>query len=103
MSEGSHQNDGVKVFVYGVASSCPKSIIEDEFARIGKVNHVYITGKGYAFVTFENLDDANEACKELNGATVDGQEIKVELAKPKREGERRYDNNRGYNSRGYNR
>ncbi len=65
--------DGYKVFVYGVHSSCPKTVIEDEFARIGKVNHVYITTKGYAFVSFANLDDAKEAIKELDGANIDGQ------------------------------
>ena len=35
-----------KLFVYGVNSSCPKDLIEDEFGRCGKVTDVYITGKG---------------------------------------------------------
>ena len=35
-----------KLFVYGVNSSCPKDLIEDEFSRCGKVTDIYITGKG---------------------------------------------------------
>ena len=35
-----------KLFVYGVNSRCPKDLIEDEFGRCGKVEDVYITGKG---------------------------------------------------------
>ncbi len=68
------------MFVYGVHSSCPRSVIEDEFTRIGKVLDVYITSKGYAFVTFGTMDDARAAIKELDGANIDGQEVKVELA-----------------------
>ena len=35
-----------KLFVYGVNSRCPKDLLEDEFGRCGKVEDVYITGKG---------------------------------------------------------
>ena len=35
-----------KLFVYGVNSRCPKDLLEDEFSRCGKVEDVYITGKG---------------------------------------------------------
>ena len=58
--------DGVKLFVYGVASSCPKSVIETEFERFGKTLDVFITGKGYAFVTMEDIDDAKELGKVLS-------------------------------------
>ena len=71
---------GTKLFVYGVSSSCPKSVIQREFDKFGKVDDVFITGKGYAFVTMEDEDEARDAVKELNGSTVDGQEIKVEIS-----------------------
>ena len=35
-----------KLFVYGVNSRCPKDLLEEEFGRCGKVDDVYITGKG---------------------------------------------------------
>ena len=49
-----------------------------EFDKFGRVDDVFITGKGYAFVTMEDIEDAKDAIKELNGATIDGQEVKVE-------------------------
>merc|ERR1712141_571401 len=41
---------------------------------------VYITEKGYAFVTMADDEGASQAVKELNGQVVDGQEIKVDNA-----------------------
>ena len=54
--------------------------------RCGVVEDVYNTGKGYAFVTMADQEGADKAIAELNGVTVDGQEIKVDAAKAPREG-----------------
>jgi len=70
-----------KLFVYGVNARCPRDVLEGEFARCGDVTDVYITEKGYAFVTMADQDAADAAVKELNGAVVDGQEIKVDNAR----------------------
>ena len=72
-----------KLFVYGVDSKCPKDILEEEFGKYGTVDDVYITEKGFAFVTMSEKDDALAAIKELNGEKIDGQEVKVEEARPK--------------------
>lgn len=69
-----------KLFVYGVNARCPREALEAEFSRCGEVTDVYITEKGYAFVTMADEDGANQAVKELNGQVVDGQEIKVDNA-----------------------
>jgi len=69
-----------KLFVYGVNARCPRDTLENEFARCGEVTDVYITEKGYAFVTMADDDAAQAAIKELNGSIVDGQEIKVDSA-----------------------
>ena len=45
--------------------------------RCGEVTDVYNTGKGYAFVTMVDEDAAQAAMRELNGASIDGQPIKV--------------------------
>ena len=58
---------GTKLFVYGVNRSCPKDLLEDKFAKIGAVSDVYITEKGYAFVTMADEGDAQAAVDELNG------------------------------------
>jgi len=70
-----------KLFVYGVNSNCPRETLEAEFARCGEVTDVYITEKGYAFVTMAQDSSADAACQELNGAVIDGQEIKVDRAR----------------------
>ena len=73
--------DGCRLFVYGVAEGTPNGDIQAEFDKYGPVVDTYNTGKGYAFVTFERKEDAEEATKELNGANVCGQQIKVDIAK----------------------
>ena len=69
-----------KLFVYGVHSSCPKDLLEEEFGRCGNVTDVYITQKGFAFVTMADQDGVDSAISKLNGTELDGQEIKVEQA-----------------------
>merc|ERR1719346_368295 len=69
-----------KLFVYGVNRRCPREELENEFSRCGEVTDVYITEKGFAFVTMADESGAAAAIKELNGAIVDGQEIKVDNA-----------------------
>merc|ERR1712226_1145329 len=75
-----------KLFVYGVNANCPKEKLEKEFSGLGEVTDCFITGKGYAFVTMANHEDAERAIEKLHGAEVDGQEIKVEEARARNEG-----------------
>ena len=72
--------DGRKLFVYGVRPSCPRDLLEREFSKSGHVNDIFITGKGYAFVTMADEDSAQAAIKQLNGQMIDGQKIKVNIA-----------------------
>ena len=51
--------------------------IQGEFEKFGQVVDVYNTGKGFAFVTFDRKEDAATATREMDGATVNGQQIKV--------------------------
>merc|ERR1719220_2135857 len=73
----------LKFFCYGVSASCPRDLLEDEFEKFGKVHEVFNSGKGYAFITMDDERDAKAAIDELNGTTIDGQEVKVELSKPR--------------------
>jgi RNA recognition motif-containing protein len=82
-------DDGIKIFVYGVNGSCPKDLLESEFAKSGRVTDIFNTGKGYAFVTMADERDAKIACEDLNGQTIDGQEVKVEIAHGKGSGKGR--------------
>ena len=73
-------SDGVKLFVYGVSASCPRDLLESEFGKCGRVNDIFNTGKGYVFVTMADERDAKIAVEDLNGTTLDGQEVKVEIS-----------------------
>ena len=50
---------------------------QGEFDKFGPITDVHNTGKGYAFVTFEDKDAAETAIREMDGATLNGQQIKV--------------------------
>ena len=78
----------VKLFVYGINANCPMDLLEDIFEKCGNVNDIFNTGKGYAFVTMADDVGANQAIRELNGTVIDGQEIKVEISRPKRRDDR---------------
>merc|ERR1711997_648024 len=86
--------DGIKLFVYGISADCPKDILEDKFGKFGRVNDVYNTGKGYAFITMDDERGAKDAIDDLHGSTIEGQEVKVEMSRPKGSGGR--DRDRGY-------
>ena len=60
--------------------SCPRDLLESEFGKCGRVNDIFNTGKGYCFVTMADERDAKIAVEDLNGTTMDGQEIKVEIS-----------------------
>ena len=62
------------------------SLPQSEFEKFGPITDVHNTGKGYAFVTFEDKDSADTAIREMDGATLNGQQIKVNEAKPREGG-----------------
>ena len=51
--------EGCKLFVYGVNENTSNSELSDAFSKYGTVVDTYNTGKGYAFVTFDNKEDAS--------------------------------------------
>jgi len=89
------RDEGVKLFVYGVSSSCPKDLLESEFGKCGRVNDIFNSGKGYVFITMADERDAKIACEDLNGTTMDGQKIKVEISHGKGSDRRRDDRRDG--------
>lgn len=92
-----------KLFVYGVNARCPRDALEGEFARCGEVTDVYITEKGYAFVTMADEASADAAIKELNQSVIDGQEIKVDHARGGDRGGRGGGGGGGFRGRSFSR
>jgi len=81
-----------KLFIGNLSWGATDDMLRDAFGAYGELEDVFImkdraTGrsKGFAFVTFANEDDAHKAVEALNGSEIDGREIVVDVAKPKRE------------------
>jgi len=72
-----------KLFVYGVSIRTAKEELAAEFEKFGEVLDAYNSGKGYAFITYGNKSEAENAKEAMNGQTICGQEIKVDVAKPR--------------------
>ncbi|XP_054708095.1 RNA-binding protein Rsf1-like [Uloborus diversus] len=73
----------MSIFVGGLGEDTQKEDLEREFSRFGNLTKVWVARNppGFAFIDFENDDDANEAIKEMNGATINGQEIRVDVSR----------------------
>jgi len=78
-----------RLFVGGIPWSLTDATLADLFGKIGKVTSAKIIvdkftqqSKGFAFVEFENDEDADKAIKELNDTEVEGRKIVVQEARP---------------------
>ncbi|VAW85418.1 hypothetical protein MNBD_GAMMA18-883 [hydrothermal vent metagenome] len=78
-----------KIYIGNLSQSVTQETLKERFAEYGKINQVLLpqarkTGqiKGYAFVTFDQESSAEKALK-LNGESVFGQEIMVQIATEK--------------------
>lgn len=78
---------GNKLFVGNLSFGTTQADLEAAFAVAGEVREVAIpvdrtTGqpRGFAFVTMANAEAAAAAVSQLNGATLDGREIRVDEA-----------------------
>lgn len=73
----------MSVYVGGLGEDTQKEDLEREFGRFGNLTKVWVARNppGFAFIDFENDDDANEAIKEMNGATINGSEIRVDASR----------------------
>lgn len=96
---------GTRVYVGGLVEGIKKEDLEREFDKYGKLNSVWVAlnPPGFAFIEFENMQEAEDACMALNGFEMLGATLKVELSR-KRDGPRRGGGNfrggRGGNFRG---
>jgi len=68
--------------------------LRDLFQQHGEVSSVKIIrypdsgkSKGFGFIEMVNDDEADAAIQKLNGSEVDGRSIRVNVARPKKNGE----------------
>lgn len=81
-----------KIYVGNLPYSVTDSSLKNNFSEFGSVYSAKImmdrdTGrsKGFAFVEMASADDSQAAIKALNGMSVDGRAIVVNIAKPREE------------------
>merc|ERR1711959_335211 len=105
-----------KVYVGNLDHSVDERDIDDVFGKFGRISGIWIARKppGFAFVTFEDDRDAEDAVRDLDGREMDRehltaphQRIKVEVSRGRGGGGggggRGYDDDRGggrYDDRG---
>ncbi|KAG7391824.1 hypothetical protein PHYPSEUDO_003444 [Phytophthora pseudosyringae] len=84
-------NPGNNVYVANLATRVGEQDLQDLFAKFGRVDKCEVIvdpvtreSRGFGFVTFEDIRDAEDAVKELNNQDVQGRKIRVEHAKRKR-------------------
>ena len=80
-----------KVYVGNLSYNTTEDTLRTLFAEYGQIESVNLitdryTGRsrGFAFVEMSTEEAGQEAMRGLNGKQVDGREIKVDKAKPKR-------------------
>jgi RNA recognition motif-containing protein len=90
-----------KLYVGNLSYDTTEDGLRAKFAEAGTVVSVEVikdrdTGrmKGFAFVTMNNQEEAENAIRMLNGKTLDNREIKVNSARPREERPRKTYNSR---------
>ena len=78
------------IYVGNLAFSTDSNALSDLFAEFGEVTSAQVisdrdTGRsrGFGFVEMASADEAQKAIDQLNGSTVDGRQLNVNVAKPR--------------------
>ncbi|XP_048513008.1 heterogeneous nuclear ribonucleoprotein R isoform X8 [Athalia rosae] len=69
------------LYVRNLTQDCSEEKLKESFEEFGKIERVKKI-KDYAFIHFEDRDNAVKAMRELNGKEMGGSHIEVSLAKP---------------------
>ncbi|GAV78582.1 RRM_1 domain-containing protein [Cephalotus follicularis] len=84
-------NPGNTLYVTGLSTRVTERELEEHFAKEGKVASCFLVveprtriSRGFAFVTMDNVDDANRCVKYLNQSVLEGRYITVEKSRRKR-------------------
>ncbi|XP_011345274.1 serine/arginine-rich splicing factor 7-like isoform X2 [Ooceraea biroi] len=86
MSKVSRYSSDGKVYVGDLGSNASKQDLEDAFSYYGPLQNVWVARNppGFAFVEFEDQRDAEDAVRGLDGRTICGRRVRVELSNGKK-------------------
>ena len=92
----------MNIFVAGLSYQITDADLKELFEEYGEVSSAKIMtdretrrSKGYGFVEMSNDEEGQHAIEELNDAEYDGRTLSVSVARPRAEGDRPRNNNRG--------
>jgi len=71
---------GRNLYVCGISDRVSTRELEDEFSRFGRVSSVDLK-VGFAFVEFEDEEDAADALHKMNGKDLDGRSLRIEYGR----------------------
>ena len=81
-----------KIFVGNLSFNTTENDLQDAFAEFGQVLETNLMmdrmsgrSRGFAFVTMSTPEEAQAAINGLNGSSVDGRALTVNVAKPREE------------------
>lgn len=79
-----------RIHVSGLDDYVAKIDLEDAFDRYGRVRSVWVARNppGFAFVEMEDVRDADDAIRGLDGARIRGCTVRCEWARDRRDGKR---------------
>lgn len=79
------------VGIFGLSLYTTERELDKEFRKFGNLEKVNVVldghsgrSRGFAFIYFENIEDATEAREALNGTELDGRKIRVDFSITKR-------------------
>ncbi|ESW29852.1 hypothetical protein PHAVU_002G104100 [Phaseolus vulgaris] len=85
------KNSGTTLYVTGLSSRVTERDLEEHFSKEGKVSSCFLVveprtriSRGFAFITMDNVEDANRCIKYLNQSVLEGRYITVERSRRKR-------------------
>lgn len=99
----------VKLYVGNLSYDTTEDDLRSLFTQVGTVNDVALikdrdtgTSKGFAFVTMNSQDEANQAIDRFNGQEMSGRNLTVNIARPREDRPRsNYDSNQRGGGGGY--
>jgi arginine/serine-rich splicing factor 4/5/6 len=68
-----------QIFIAKLSSSIREKDLDYEFRRFGNIKNIQLK-RGYAFIEYEDIKDAEDAVKDMDGRKFEGQRIVVQHA-----------------------
>ncbi|KAK2963174.1 putative Polyadenylate-binding protein [Blattamonas nauphoetae] len=85
-------SNGYTIFIYNLPAAGEEEFLQSYFSQFGQIQKMSVprhpTGapRGYGFVTYGSIEEANKAILTMNGVIVNGKELQVSLKTDKQSG-----------------